>query len=136
MTEKPLPVPNADTKPFWEGCARGELRIQRCTACGVAQFPPRAFCIACRATSPVWETASGRGRIASHTRVHRPPSPAFKAEVPYDVALVTLEEGPRIMVRLHGAVAPRIGDAVRIGFDPPAGPDGIALPHAVVDAAP
>lgn len=138
MTDKPLPVPNADTKPFWEGCAVGELRLQRCAACGSAQFPPRALCTACHAPSPGWERASGRGRIVSHTRVHRPPSPAFKADVPYVVALVALEEGPRIMVNLRGAAAeaPRIGDAVRIGFDPPAGPHGIALPHAVAAEAP
>ena len=137
MTAKPLPIPNADTREFWDGCAQGELRLQRCRACGAAQFPPRALCATCHAPSPVWEKASGRGRIVSHTRVHRPPSPAFKADVPYVVALVALEEGPRIMVNLRGAAAeaPRIGDAVRIGFDPPAGPDNIALPHAVTAEA-
>jgi len=130
---KPLPVPNADTAAFWEGCACGELRLQRCTACGTAQFPPRVVCAACQSGAPAWEVASGRGRIASYTRVHRPPSPAFKADLPYVVALVALEEGPRIMLGLRGAAAeaPRIGDAVRIRFDPPAGPHGIALPYAV-----
>lgn len=138
MTEKPLPVPNADTAAFWEGCARGELRLQRCLSCGAAQFPPRALCAACHAPDPVWERASGRGRIVSHTRVHRPPSPAFKADAPYVVALVTLEEGPRMMVSLRGAAAeaPRIGDAIRIGFDPPAGLHGVALPHAVAEGEP
>lgn len=138
MTDKPWPVPNADTAPFWEGCAAGELRLQRCTACGSAQFPPRALCAQCHGAVPGWEKSSARGRIVSHTRVHRPPSPAFKADLPYVVALVALEEGPRIMVNLRGAVAeaPRIGDAVRIGFDPPAGPHGIALPHAVAADAP
>jgi uncharacterized OB-fold protein len=130
---KPLPVPNADTAAFWEGCAHGELRLQRCTACGAAQFPPRIVCAACHAGAPAWEVASGSGRIASCTRVHRPPSSAFKADLPYAVALVTLEEGPRIMLGLRGAAAeaPRIGDAVLIRFDPPAGPHGIALPYAV-----
>ena len=138
MSEKPLPIPNADTAPFWEGCAQGELRIQRCRACGAAQFPPRAVCAACHASGPIWERASGRGRIASHTRVHRPPSPAFKADAPYVVGLVALAEGPRLMVTLRGAIAeaPSIGAAVRIGFDAPAGPHGIALPHAVAEDAP
>ncbi len=129
----PLPVPNADTAPFWEGCACGELRVQRCTACGAAQFPPRIVCAACHAGAPTWEVASGRGRIATYTQVHRPPSPAFKADVPYVVAMIALQEGPRIMMRLRGgaADAPRIGDGVQIRFDPPAGPHGIALPYAV-----
>ena len=130
---EPLPVPNADTSAFWEGCARGELRLQRCTACGAAQFPPRIVCAACHAEAPALEVASGRGRIASYTRVHRPPSSAFKAKLPYVVALVTLEEGPRIMLGLRGAAAeaPRIGDAVLVRFDPPVGPHSIALPYAV-----
>jgi uncharacterized protein len=133
MDDQPLPVPNADTKPFWDGCALGELRVQRCVACGHAQFPPRAFCGACRGGVPAWEAASGRARILSHTRVHRGPSAFFKAQGPYVVALVALEEGPHIMLQLRGTAveAPRIGAAVRIAFDPPAGPHGIALPHAV-----
>lgn len=137
MAQTPLPRPNAETRPFWEGAARGVLRIQRCTACGAAQFPPRALCGRCHAPAPPrWEEASGRGVIASHTTVHRPPSAAFREEVPYMLALVTLQEGPRLLVRLRGdlARAPRIGAPVVIRFDPPAGPDAIALPHA--EAAP
>jgi uncharacterized OB-fold protein len=131
---KPLPEPNADTAPFWEGCARGELWLQRCRSCRAAQFPPRALCATCQAPGPAWEQASGRGRIASHTRVHRPPSAAFRADAPYVIALVDLDEGPRIMLTLRGraAEAPRIGARVRLGFDPPAGPQGIALPHAAI----
>lgn len=129
---KPLPAPNADTLPFWEAAARGELRLQRCEACGEAQFPPRAVCARCYHARPAWVTASGHGRLVSHTRIHRPPSAAFKPDLPYVVGLVALEEGPRIMVTLRGAAAemPQIGDALRIRFDPPAGPYGIALPYA------
>ncbi|MFH5926336.1 Zn-ribbon domain-containing OB-fold protein [Roseomonas xinghualingensis] len=138
MAEDParlLPVPNADTAPFWEGAARGELRLQRCAACGQAQFPPRAICVHCHAPAPAWEAASGRGRLVSHTRVHRPPSPAFKPDLPYVVALVALEEGPRIMVNLRGVAAaePRIGGALRIRFGPPGGAHIIALPYAEED---
>jgi len=129
-----LPVPNADTAPFWAGCGQGELRVQRCRTCGHAQFPPRAFCARCQASAPSWEAASRRGRVVSHTRVHRAPSPAFKAEIPYVVALVDLEEGPRMMVRLHGeaAAASEIGTQVEIRFEAPAGPHGIAMPYAVL----
>ncbi len=129
---KPLPVPNADTEPFWAGCAQGELRLQRCRACGQAQFPPRAFCAKCHASAPSWETASGRGRVVSHTRVHRAPSAGFKAETPYVVALVDLDEGPRMMLRLQGAAVAEIGASVEIRFEAPAGPHGIALPYAVL----
>jgi len=135
LPARPLPVPNADTAPFWDGCARGELLLQSCRQCGTAQFPPRSLCARCHAPAPAWRRASGRGRIASFTRVHRPPSAAFKADLPYVIALVDLDEGPRIMLALRGkaAEAPRIGDRVKVGFDPPAGPHGIALPHALAE---
>ena len=137
MSDKPLPTPNAESRPFWEAAAQGVLRIQRCDACGAAQFPPRAICGHCHAKgAPRWVDAMGRGVVASHTTVHRPPSPAFKPDVPYTLALVTLEEGPRILVTLHGAAAksPAIGTRVVIRFDPPAGPHAIALPYAEAPA--
>jgi len=133
MSDKPLPTPNAESRPFWEAAAQGVLRIQRCDSCGAAQFPPRAICGHCHAKgAPRWEDARGTGIIASHTTVHRPPSPAFKAEVPYTLALVTLTEGPRILVTLRGKAAksPAIGTPVMISFDPPVGPNAIALPYA------
>lgn len=135
MTDKPLPTPNAETRPFWEAAAQGVLRIQRCEACGTAQFPPRAICGHCHARgAPAWVDAQGTGVIASHTTVHRPPSPAFKADLPYTLALVTLDEGPRILVSLRGdaARAPAIGLPVVIRFEAPAGPHGIALPYAIL----
>ena len=135
MIEKPYPSPNAESRPFWEAAAQGVLRVQRCEACGTAQFPPRAICGHCHAKgAPRWEDAKGTGVIATHTTVHRPPSPAFKADVPYTLALVSLAEGPRILVTLRGdaAQAPVIGAPVVIRFDPPAGANGIALPYAVL----
>lgn len=135
MSEKPLPTPNAESRPFWDAAAKGVLRIQRCDSCDQAQFPPRAICGHCHAKgAPRWVDAKGTGAIASHTTVHRPPSPAFKTELPYTLALVTLDEGPRMLVTLRGeaAQAPAIGARVAIRFDPPAGPNAIALPHAVL----
>lgn len=137
MSDKPLPTPNAESRPFWAAAAQGVLMMQRCDACGAAQFPPRAVCGHCHAKgAPRWENATRRGVIASHTTVHRPPSPAFKADAPYTLALVTLEEGPRILVTLRGdaAKAPVIGASVVIRFDPPTGPNAIALPYAEATA--
>lgn len=132
LPSKPLPVPNANTQPFWDGCALGELRIQHCDACGRSQFPPRDFCVSCNAASLRWISASGRGSIASHTRVERPPSPAFRQEIPYVLALIDLEEGPRLMMRLEGdASTTYIGAAVGVRFAPPKGPHNISLPYAV-----
>jgi uncharacterized OB-fold protein len=98
--EKPVPVPTADSVPFWEGTARGELRLQRCEACHAHQFPPRLICAHCGSREVAWVTTSGRGTIYSYTVVHRAPTPAFAADVPYVVALVDLDEGPRLMTNV------------------------------------
>ena len=55
-----IPVPTPETAHFWEGARAGELRLQRCTACGEAYFPPRAFCPDCGSREVAVERASGR----------------------------------------------------------------------------
>lgn len=129
MSSRPLPQANAHTRPFWDGCAAGELRYQRCGHCGQVQLIPRSLCAACHRTGLVWEVSEGRGRILSHTTVHRAPTPAFRADLPYVIALVDMDEGFRLMVNVQGGAEPElaIGQAVRIGF---VEIEGMALPIA------
>ncbi len=94
---KALPAPTGETQPFWEGCRNHELRIQQCSACGHYQFYPRLYCTACMSEQVEWVRASGRGTVLSFTVVYRPVTKAFAEDVPYVVALVTLEEGPQLM---------------------------------------
>ena len=86
------------SEPYWEGCRRGELRLQRCKDCSKLQFYPRLFCISCQGAELAWEAVSGRGTLASYTVVRRGVSKAYPA--PYVVVLVDLEEGPRLMSQL------------------------------------
>lgn len=127
---KPLPKPNSVTSPFWAACAAGRLTFQRCRACGHGQFPPRIACTACHRTALDLETASGRGTVYSATVVHRAPIEAFKADVPYVLAIVELEEGVRAMmnVRTDAPEAVRIGLPVQVFFEPAA--NGPPLPQA------
>ncbi len=81
--------------PGWD---RRRLLIQRCTSCGHHQYYPRPICLACQATDLALVEASGRGRLYSFTVVHRSVNPRFQA--PYTVALVDLEEGPRLLTHL------------------------------------
>ena len=126
---RPLPEPTPETLPFWEGCASGELRYQVCANCGVTQKLPHAVCEACQAKSLEWRISARRGRILSHTTVHRAPTPAFRAALPYVVAIVQLAEGFRLMVNIAGGEQPGLAiDAqVEIGF---AIVDGCTLPEA------
>ncbi len=105
-------------RPYWEGCREGELRLQRCTACERFQFYPRIVCSHCGADSFEWQAVSGRGTVASFTVVRRGISPAYVA--PYVVALIDLEEGPRLMSTVVGCEpeAVQVGAAVTVQFEP------------------
>jgi uncharacterized OB-fold protein len=105
MTEaprKPFPVPTPETAPFWDGLRQNQLRIQRCSDCNQAYFYPRPFCPRCFSWNVVWFSASGRAKLHTFEVVHRAP-PAFAADAPYVLAVVELEEGPRMMTNIVGA---------------------------------
>lgn len=110
------PVAAPVEQPFIDGCHQGILRLQRCTRCRRHQFYPRLVCSHCWARELEWVDASGRGRIATFTVVRLPVSSAHEA--PYVVALVDLEEGPRMMSKITGCdpEAVRIGKAVKVAF--------------------
>ncbi|HWL30050.1 MAG TPA: OB-fold domain-containing protein [Burkholderiaceae bacterium] len=92
---KPQPRVNALSKPFWDGVNEGRIRLQRCTApgCGHAVFYPRVCCPYCRQAGLEWFDATGRGRVLSHTTIHRAHHDGFNPELPYVFAAVELEEG-------------------------------------------
>ncbi len=117
--EKPLPVPNSDTKELFAGAKRGELMIQRCGQCGESRFVARQRCDACGSSESAWVAASGRGTLVSFAAVHQKYHPGFFDEIPYLIATVELEEGPRIttnIVELDGA-EPKGGMALEVIFD-------------------
>jgi uncharacterized OB-fold protein len=88
------------TEPFWDRANEGELLIQHCSSCGHRQHYPRNICISCWADEPLWMSASGNGVVWTFTVVEKPGHPAWVDEVPYVIALVELEEGPRVMTRI------------------------------------
>jgi uncharacterized OB-fold protein len=95
-----LPASQAGTKPYWEGCKRHELLIQKCGQCGMHQFYPRLICTGCSASSLDWVAASGCGTVVSWTIVRHPVSEAYADDVPYVIALIKLQEGPTMMSQL------------------------------------
>ncbi len=101
--QRPLPVLDHLTTPFWEGCREHVLRLQKCGACGKAQFPPGPICRSCRSADVTWITGSGRGTVYSWIVVRHPiPAEIYAPEVPYVVALVDLAEGTRMPTNIVG----------------------------------
>jgi len=94
LSRVPVPQPTPETQHFWDGTLEGELRLQRCDACSHVYFPPRPFCPRCANRSVSMFAASGKATLYSYVINHRP-HPAF--EGPYAIAVVQLEEGPRMM---------------------------------------
>ena len=99
---KPVPAPNAESQVFWDKANEDELWLQRCKDCDQgAFFYPRFFCPKCLSQNVEWFKASGRGKLHTYMINHRPP-PSFMDEAPYAIAIVELEEGPRMMTNIHG----------------------------------
>ena len=93
----PLPKPTPETDHFWDGTRLGELRLQKCDACEQVYFPPRPFCPSCASREVSIFSASGRAILYSYVINHRA-HPAFDG--PYSIAVVQLEEGPRMMTNI------------------------------------
>ena len=97
---RPLPEPDPITRPYWNSVREHAMRLQRCGACGAFIFYPRALCPTCFSDNLAWTPVSGRGIVHAFTIAYRHPLPAFQRDLPYVVALVELDEGPRLLTTL------------------------------------
>ena len=100
MTDRLLPTPVGLNAEFYAFLAQGELRVQRCDACGTWRHPPRHRCAACGSADAHWATPAGRGRLFTWTVTHRAVDPAFTP--PYAIVVVELDEGPRLVGNVRG----------------------------------
>ena len=102
--KKPIPQATPETQDFWDGIKRGEFRLQRCSNAKCANkpyFPPRPFCPECGSRDVASFTASGRGKLHTYV-INQRPAPGFEADAPYAIAVVELNEGPRLLTNITG----------------------------------
>ena len=92
---KPLPQPDPISAPYWSAAREGRLLIQECPACGHRQWYPRALCTRC-AAEPEWLTCRGHGIVHTYTVIRQMGTAGFRDELPYVVAMIELDEGPRL----------------------------------------
>ena len=119
---RPLPNPNeADTRAFWEGTKDKELRYQKCDDCSTVIFYPRRHCTGCLGNNLSWQTASGQGTVYSYSVVRQSYHPFFRGRVPYAVAWIDLDEGPRLLSNVVGVEDPlnevKIGQRVEVEWE-------------------
>jgi uncharacterized OB-fold protein len=104
----PLPQPSIETEPFWASVQERKLVMPRCDACGAVAFPPTVACMKCSGTAFTWSEMSGNGTVYSFVVYHRVYHPAFADKVPYVVAVIDLDEGPRIISNIVDVPIPEV----------------------------
>ena len=96
------PIPDADSKPFWEGCRKHRLLFQKCTACGEVRYPPGIICPQCHSMNAEWIESAGQGTVYTFAVYHQAFHPYFKDKTPYVAAVVELDEGPMMITNIAG----------------------------------
>lgn len=116
---KPLPAIDQWTKPFWDSCKQHRLVMQRCNASGKFWFPPGPVSPITRGTDWSWTELCGRGRVASWVVMHQRYFAGFADDLPYNIVLVELEEGPFLISNMQDLKDRDItvGMPVKVVFD-------------------
>lgn len=112
LGEIPAPRTSPEAAEYWAGTQLGELRYQRCRACGRANFGPGLTCRACQSLDLEWVVGSGYGEVYSWTVVWRPQTPAF--EVPYAPAIIRMDDGYDMIGALVGLDHTEIRAGLRV----------------------
>jgi len=99
---KPLPIINDDNRQYWEYCKKHELRMQKCDNCGYIRYPTGILCPRCHSMDAEWVKLSGRGKIYSFVVYRISYHPSYADDIPYVVAVIQLDEGPRMESNITG----------------------------------
>lgn len=113
LTERYRPVEYPEERAYWDALRNHELRLQSCRSCGEIWYPVGPVCPHCLSDDFYWKLLSGHGRVSTYVVFHKPWAPWLKDRVPYVVAQVQTDEGPRLTTNL---LAIDRAD-VRIGLD-------------------
>lgn len=126
---RPRPAAAGGAGQFWAAVAAGEVRLQRCGACGAYRHPPRPVCATCRSNAVEWVPAAGGGEVWSFTICHPPVLPAFATSVPYAAVVVRLDEGVFMVSNLIDVAPDRIEVGARVLIDCVEVEAGLVLPQ-------
>ena len=88
------PQMNPGDEPYFQAAGEGKLLLKKCNQCGQHHHYPRAMCPFCWSDKVEWVQAKGTGEIYTYTVTRR------GGPVPYCIAYVQLDEGPRMMTNI------------------------------------
>ena len=125
---RPLPLMTGMTEEFYQHCAAGELRFQRCSDCGTWRHVPRELCAACGSFEWALDLSSGKGRVFTWTVVVRPLHPAFSGQEPYAPVVVEMEEGVRVLARVMDCTPEELEMDMPVEVDFEDAGQGVTLP--------
>jgi uncharacterized OB-fold protein len=111
---KPIPVASVESAPYWNGLREHRLLMPRCDECKQFWFPPSLLCPHCGSDHNGWQEVSGSGRVFSYVVVHRVYHPGFAEDVPYVVAVIELDEGPRMISNVTGIAPDKVACDLRV----------------------
>jgi uncharacterized OB-fold protein len=132
---KPVPIPDEQSRPFFAAAREGVLLLRRCEDCGTFMAPTggigtplRPRCVRCFSGAVAWAPSSGRGTLYSFALMHQVYDPAFAGEVPYNIAVVELDEGVRMTTNVIGCANAElwIPMPLEVVFEPVS--DEVAIP--------
>jgi uncharacterized OB-fold protein len=124
MNDVKRPLPRADeydTREFWAATKDKKLNYQQCKRCNTIVFYPRRHCTGCTSGELEWKTASGRGTVYTYSVVRQSYHPFFRNKIPYAVAWIDLDEGPRLLSNVVGVDDPlndiKVGMKVEVEWE-------------------
>jgi uncharacterized protein len=111
LSSDPYATNHPQVMPFWRAAEQGHFILPNCTGCERVHWYPRPFCPFCMSRRLEWKPMSGKGHVYSFTIVR-------KAETPYVLAYIQIEEGPFLMsnVDTDDVETVHVGQEVRVGF--------------------
>lgn len=112
IVAKPIPEADDQSRPFFEAAMRGNLLLMKCGSCGIFRLPARRHCDECLSDEFSWETAAGTGAVRTFGIMHQRYHPGFVADIPYNVTIVELDEGPQLPTNIVGLA----NDEIRVGM--------------------
>ena len=119
------------TKPYYDACNEGRLVIHNCKSCNTLQHPPAPACKECGSADMEWKPVSGRGKIYEYGVVHDCPIKELQPDQPFNVAVIMLEEDPRIQFYSHlpGVPVDDVPVGATVQVDMETTPNGQKIPE-------